>query len=99
MSKEKMHPSNIQDYTEKTWFLGTDILDHKNSRDLDLMEEGKVASFTRDEGAIYSTLPDFLADMKKEGYSTYFQELMKEARKRGYAWVFFDRDIETGFKK
>lgn len=92
--KEKINPSNLKDYTEKTWFLGTDILEEQ---DLELMNQQMGTSFERPEGAIYhvpaiDAIPDYYKDL---GYSPYFQELIKEAHKREYIWIFFDCDIES----
>lgn len=95
---ERINPNNLEDYTEPMWFLGTNILDDE-SDDLYLMEKGISTSFVRAEGAIYSTNDAFFYDYKSNGYSSYFLEIMKEAKKRGYNWVFFDRDIETSIKK
>ena len=93
----KISPKNIKDYTEKTWFLGTDILDQEGSQDLDLMNDGVATIFEREEGAIYVVPQD--KDRKNfyssQGYSDYFQSIIDEAQQRGYQWVFFDRDIET----
>ena len=93
---EKTNPGNLKDYTEKTWFLGTNILEEN---DLNLMEEEIGTSFTREEGAIYYVnvidtplLENYYKDL---GYSDYFQDVIKEAKKRDYVWVFFDRDIES----
>ena len=97
--KEKLHPNKLVDYTEKTWFLGTDILDDERTKDLELMSQGIATSFYREEGAIYNTQESFQESYKQEGYSPYFQEVIKEAKSRGYDWVFFDRDIETSSKK
>lgn len=96
--KEKLHPNKLGDYTEKTWFLGTDILDDENTKDLELMSQGVATSFNREEGAIYNTNEEFQREYKEKGYSPYFQEVIKEAKNRDYEWVLFDRDIETKAK-
>jgi hypothetical protein len=96
--KEKINPNNIQDYTEPTWFLGTNLIDDESNDDLYLMEKGICTRFLRVEGAIYSTNDLFLYEYKSNGYSSYFIEIIKEAKKRGYNWVFFDRDIDTTIK-
>lgn len=87
----------IKDNTEKMWFLGTDILEDK---DLIMMENSLFASFSRDEGAIYhveNTLKALLSDqvIGNIRYSETFSDLFKEAKKRKYEWIFFDRDIQT----
>lgn len=93
---EKKHPGNLEDYTEKTWFLGTNILEDK---DLGLMEKAEGTSFVRAEGAIYHVgvldVPGCENHYKDLGYSQYFQDVVEEAHKRGYIWIFFDRDIES----
>ena len=86
--------SKIKDYQEEMWFLGTDIL---FERDLDLMNEGKGTAFNREEGAIYLAQNESL--FEEEGYSYFFIEIIKEARERGYVWIFFDRDIQTNYIK
>jgi hypothetical protein len=92
--KEIINPSNLKDYTEKTWFLGNNLL---SESDLSLMEQGEGTSFVREEGAIYHVpvINDFPDHYKSLGYSKYFQEIIKEANKRKYVWIFFDRDIES----
>ncbi len=84
----------IKNNTEKMWFLGTDVLEEK---DWQLMEENKGTSFSRDEGAIYYV--DFFTEFKEMGYSSRFLDLIIEAKKRKYIWIFFDRDITTTYKK
>ena len=93
-----MKPSNIADNTEKTWFLGTDILPES---DLELMEEGNEASFVREEGAIYRVSEVVIEHdyYGIAGYSNTFRNIVKEAHKRGYMWLFFDCDITTEVKK
>lgn len=93
---ERINPANIKDNTEKTWFLGTDLFE-TSPVDLDLMEQGLGAMMDCDEAAMYATShikedENFYARL---GYSVYFQEIIKEAIKREYAWVIFDRDIES----
>lgn len=97
MNKQVKH---IKDNTEKMWFLGTDILEDK---DLLFMDKSLFASFSREEGAIYhveNTLRELLSDqvIGKKQYSEKFCDIFKEAKKRKYVWVFFDRDIQTEMK-
>lgn len=90
-----MQVKKISDYHEKMWFLGTDILPQS---DLDLMDIGLKASFVREFGAIYYTHPDFcFEECGYDDYSSTFKSVIKEARKRGYVWVFFDCDIQTQY--
>ncbi len=96
MTKERLNPSNLKDYTERTWFLGTDILDE--GKDLTLMYNGVSASFTREEGAIYSTSQMAILQCKKMGYTDYFIEVLEEAKKINYDFVLFDRDIISEVK-
>ena len=92
--KTKFDASKLEDYTERTWFLGTNIL---LEIDLTLMEDKVGTSFERDEGAIYhvGVIEQFPKHYQELGYSKQFQEIVKEAHKRGYAWIFYDRDIES----
>mgnify|MGYP007088045765 CR=1 FL=1 len=84
----------IADYTEKTWFLGTNLL---TETDWDLIEKEIGTSFTREEGAIFhvGVLDLFPKYYRELGYSEVFQEIMEEAKTRSYAWIFYDRDIDS----
>ena len=84
--------TKIRDYTEKMLFLGTDILTDK---DCELMNKQIATSFHRPEGAIYYIKMEtgFKSIFKKQGYSQKFNDIVCEARSRGYVWLFFDRDI------
>lgn len=95
MNKSKI--SKLKDYTEKTWFLGTDILE---SQDLDLMEKQICTSFEREEGAMYyiGHETNLLEKFHMAGYSETFLSVVNEAFKRKYVWIFFDRDIESCYK-
>lgn len=92
----------LADYTERTWFLGTDVL-VEDCGDLTLMESGRGASFSREEGAIYHVgcqdNDDFQSDLDDRevwgAYSNRFKDVLMEARNRGYTWVFFDCDITS----
>lgn len=91
---KKLDVKLIADYTEKSWFLGTNLLPET---DLELMEEEIGTSFTREEGAIFHVgvldlFPNYYRDL---GYSEVFQEIMEEAKTRSYAWIFYDRDIDS----
>ena len=92
--KNTFDVSKLEDYTEKTWFLGTNIV---KEQDLTLMEDKIGTSFSREEGAIYhvGVIEQFPSHYKELGYSKQFQEIIKEAHNRGYAWIFYDRDIES----
>jgi len=89
-----MKVQDIKDYTEKTWFLGTDILE---KRDLELMLEEVETSLCRAEGAMYHVSDEecIRNDYATNGYSLIFCEIVEEAYRRGYFWLFFDCDIET----
>lgn len=92
--KEKINPSNLKDYTEPTWFLGTDICEEA---DLFLLDQGIGTAFAREEGAILHVgvlkeIPNFYELL---GFSPYFQDVLREANARGYVWVFLDRDISS----
>jgi len=90
--------ANIKDYTEKSWFLGTDILENENgnANDLRLMRNGtRVCEAFETGGRYYLHREDFDRDLLNAGYSDYFIELVKEARRRGYIYLHFDCDIET----
>ena len=82
----------IADYSEKCWFLGTDVF---SDDDLNLINELNGAIYTREEGAVYYVLFD---DGYYRNYSDRFRELIKEAKKRGYVYLWFDRDIKTTIK-
>lgn len=103
MKKDRLHPNNIKDFSQPTWFLGTDILDEKGSNDLNLMDQGVGTSLNREEGAIYYCKIIEEEGYEKEflnlGYSPYFNDLMKEACRRNYDYVWFDRDLETKHKQ
>lgn len=92
--KNNVKVTELKDYTEKMWFLGTDILEEK---DLTLMEDRIGTSFERPEGAIYhvGVLQEFPNHYKNLEYSHRFQEILQEAYRRNYVWVFFDCDIES----
>jgi len=87
----------IKNYTEPTWFLGTDIVEEQ---DLKLMEEKMGTTLWMPEGAVYHVpvlkelnCSKYYSELL--GYSKTFQAIIEEALKRGYIWVFFDRDIAT----
>ena len=64
----KIKASKIKDYTEKTWFLGTDVVENE---DLELMEKNKCTTFSCEEGAMYYLGHDsnILEKMHMTGYS------------------------------
>ena len=82
----------IADYSEKCWFLGTDVF---SEDDLNLMNELNGTIYTREEGMIYCVS---FADNYYEKYPERFQKLIKEAAKRGYVYLWLDRDIKTTIK-
>lgn len=92
MGDQNTKISRLEDNTERMWFLGTDILHNK---DLELMNKQVRTAFHREEGAIYSVGKSWRYEYKADGYSDRFIEVMMEAQRRGYVWVFFDRDIES----
>ena len=94
--------SDIRDHTERTWYLGTDAIhDEDDDTDLRLMDQGVEASMTNEYGALYHIseedeyFREFIRKLQAAGYSRQFLSVMEEARKRRFAWVHFDRDIET----
>ena len=97
---------NMRDYTERVWFLGTKILsdeDGEETHDLILMDEGREARFNKTGGpAVFYHVPlvddhyqYFIEKVKGWGYSERFVSIIDEAHRRGYVWIYFDRDIET----
>lgn len=96
-----MNSSKIKDYTEPFWFLGTDVI---TESDQQLMNDQTNTIFHREEGAIYCVPTDkdhfnlVITEFKISGYSNDFIDIFKEAHRRKYHWIFFDRDIETEFK-
>ena len=89
---DEIKAERIADYSEKCWFLGTDVF---SDDDLNLINELNGAIYTREEGAVYYVLFD---DGYYRNYSDRFRELIKEAKKRGYVYLWFDRDIKTAIK-
>lgn len=94
---------NMRDYTERVWFLGTDVVEES---DLELLDRNVLARCWHPEqewypGNFYRLSPDtpyfkeYLKELKTVGYSHQFRAIMLEARKRGYLWVYFHPDIET----
>jgi len=90
--KHKIEAERIADYSEKCWFLGTDVF---TEDDLNLINKLDGAIYTREEGMVYYVS---FEDDSYQKYPKRFQQLLKEATKRGYAYLWFDRDIETKLK-
>lgn len=89
------------DNQERTWWLGTDCLEDS---DLKLLTGSSAASYQHVEGyASIMHVPqddsDYAAEywkgLEKVGFSARFVSILQEAKRRGYAWVVFECEIET----
>lgn len=100
-----MDVKKIKNHTEKTWFIGTDVLVEgrlKENKDLELMEKGLNASLVGQYGSLYHVSEEAeyrTPEYKKHGYSDLFCSIIEEAHRRGYKWIVFDCDIPTEFKE
>lgn len=100
-----MDITKIRDYTERTWFIGTDVLSREDvpdedNIDLNLMENGSEATMHSEWCAMYqcSYIPELIKEYKNVGYSDRFCEIILEGQRRGYSWIIFDRDLQTKVK-
>ena len=126
MAADKAPVERLADNTERTWWLGTDVLPAQDQRAMlaDLQRAGaRIVAINSDDGEQPDTDPlllsfahgyefgaiynlalvlgdtgDSVAALQL-GYSNRFLAIMQEARRRGYAWVAFDRDIRTKLKQ
>lgn len=89
-----MRVSRIKDYTEKTWFLGTDILFVEC---LQLLENKEVCSLVGQYGSMINVDKCLDVEILTDQLTPNIKAILKEAKKRGYCYIFFDCDIETTF--
>jgi len=126
MAADKAPVERLSDNTERTWWLGTDVLPAQDQQTM--REELRLAGLYIEDnnktdpqgdangeyllsfahgagfGAVYN-VPFVVGDEGNStaaialGYTEHFLAIMQEARRRGYAWVAFDRDIRTKLKQ
>ena len=90
-----MDPKKIADYTERTWYVGTDILCDDDIELLDTTELHNIRNVPSIRFYVGFLSEGLDAKLAEEGFSPDFVALVREARERGYKFLELDRAIET----